>query len=111
MIKEMAESGLVSFQSHTCTHPSLPSVDEDQMRFQFAESKRVLEEMTGRPVKALCYPTGAYDARVISIAKDYFDFAYTTVSTSSTAGYSVYELPRLRINRGLSKADLSSMIP
>ncbi len=111
MIKEMAASGLVSFQSHTATHQAVPSLTEDQMRFEFETSNKALEALTGRKVTAFCYPTGAYDARSVSIVKDYYDFAYTTVSMNSTAGFSVYELPRLRVQRGLSKDAFSSMIP
>jgi peptidoglycan/xylan/chitin deacetylase (PgdA/CDA1 family) len=111
MIKEMAASGLVSFQSHTASHPALPSVSDDSMRYEFQTSNERLENLTGRPVRALCYPTGAVDARTVSVVQGYYDFAYTTVSTNTTAGYSVYELPRLRVNRGISKENFKSMIP
>lgn len=111
MIKEMASSGLVSFQSHTASHPALPTVSDDTMRYEFTSSNERLESLTGRPVKALCYPTGAFDARTVAIAQDYYNFAYTTVSTNSTAGYSLMELPRLRVNRGVSKEGFASMIP
>lgn len=111
MIKEMSDSGLVSFQSHTATHPNLTGLSQEQLRWEFETSNKALEDLTGRPVKALCYPTGAYSNLVLSVAKDYYSFAYTTVSTSSTAGYPLLELPRLRVNRGFSKDYFYSIIP
>ena len=111
MIREMSSSGLVSFQSHTCSHPNLTTISEDSMRYEFSTSNQMLEYLTGRPVTALCYPTGAYNAAVASVATGYYKFAYTTVSTSSTQGYPLMELPRLRVNRGFSKDYFASIIP
>ena len=85
MIREMASSGLVSFQSHTASHPNLCYLSQDAMRNEFETSNAVLEGLTGRKVKALCYPTGAYDYNVTSVAGEYYSFAYTTVSTTTTA--------------------------
>ena len=111
MIREMSESGLVSFQSHTATHSYLTSLSEDSLRWEFATSKSVIESLTGRPVKALCYPTGAHNAAVERVASDYFDFAYTTAYSNTTAGYPLLELPRIRVSRGFSKEYFSYLIP
>ena len=111
MITEMASSGLVSFQSHTHSHIALDSAGADTMRDEFATSKRILEEITGREVKALCYPSGRYNENAMSVASEYFDFAYTTVSTLSTQGYPAMSLPRFRVSRGLSKAYFASLLP
>ncbi len=111
MIKEMSSSGLVSFQSHTASHPDLTTLSADSLRYEFKTSNEAIESLTGRPVRALCYPTGANNAFVQSVASEYYDFAYTTVSTTSTAGYGALELPRLRVNRGFSKDYFLSIIP
>lgn len=110
-IREMSESGLVSFQSHTYNHRSLKGLSEDELAFEFSESNRIIEGITGRPVRALCYPTGAYDENTIYVAKNYYDFAYTTVNRASTAGEDLLALPRLRVSRGRSKTSFSYMIP
>ena len=111
MIKEMAASGLVSFQSHTATHPDLTTLSPDGMRHEFETSNEAIEALTGRKVSALCYPAGSYDATVVSVAAEYYGCAYTTVSKTSTEGYPVHELPRLRVHRGFSKEDFLSAIP
>ena len=111
MIREMASSGLVSFQSHTASHAYLTGLSEESLKWEFATSKSVIESLTGRPVKALCYPTGAHNATVERVASEYFDFAYTTSYSNTTAGYPVLELPRIRVSRGFSKEYFSYLIP
>lgn len=111
MISEMARSGLVSFQSHTHSHIALDSASADTMRSEFSTSKQILEDITGREVKALCYPSGRYNENAMSVASEYFDFAYTTVSTLTTQGYPAMSLPRFRVSRGLSKSYFASLLP
>ncbi len=111
MLREMSDSGLVSIQSHTESHPGLTSLSADSLRYEFDASRRELEEITGRKVRAVCYPSGRYNDTVLSVASEYYDFGYTTVSTTSTAGYPILALPRLRVNRGFSKSYFASMIP
>ncbi len=110
MIKEMSSSGLVSFQSHTASHPALTTLSEESLRNEFSTSNSVIEGLTGRPVKAICYPSGQYNDLTLSVASEYYSFGYTTVSTNSTAGYPYLELPRLRVNRGYSKEAFASLI-
>lgn len=111
MIKEMSDSGLVSFQSHTMDHPSLTSLTADSMRYQFRKSNEIIESLTGREVKAICYPTGRYNNTVLAVASEFYDFGYTTVYSTSTAGYPALALPRMRVNRGITKNYFSALIP
>lgn len=111
MIKEMADSGLVSFQSHTVSHAGLPSLSPDSQRYEFARSKEIIESITGREVKAICYPSGRFNDGVLAVASEYFEFGYTTVSRMSTAGYPALELPRLRVSRGMSKSYFKGLLP
>lgn len=111
MIREMAGSGLVSFQSHTQTHCGLTGASADTMRYEFASSKSTLEAITGREVKALCYPSGRFNNEVMAIASEYFDFAYTTQSSLTTAGDPAMALHRYRVSRGLSKSYFKSILP
>lgn len=111
MIKEMSESGLVSFQSHTHTHTVVTGADETKLRYEFSTSKNILEDITGREVKALCYPTGKYNSHAMSVASEYFDFAYTTESSLSTAGYDAMSLPRYRVSRGISGEYFKGILP
>lgn len=97
-IKEMSDSGLVEFGSHTLDHPSLTTLDEDAIREQFAGSSWIIYQKTGKPVTSLAYPSGDYNERVMRIAREYYEFAYTTDATSYW-GQDPMMLPRYAIYR------------
>ncbi len=56
-IREMADAGM-EIISHTATHIDLGSSADATVRQQIAESKAVLEERTGKPVRFIVYPSG-----------------------------------------------------
>lgn len=75
-VKEMSDAG-VDIQSHSYSHPFLTkrrhaTLDEKQysewLMKELADSRRVLEQQTGRSVKFLAYPYGDYDHRVAATA-------------------------------------------
>ena len=49
----------ISFGSHTCTHPMLPSLTLGAIQYELAVSKETLEENLGTDVHWLAYPYGA----------------------------------------------------
>src|SRR5271166_4525879 len=63
-ILDMQHRG-VSFQSHSCSHPSLPALEEDKLASELVESRAALQQMLGRPVDYLAYPFGHLDERVV----------------------------------------------
>jgi peptidoglycan/xylan/chitin deacetylase (PgdA/CDA1 family) len=68
-IKQLSGMNVV-IGSHTQTHPALPELSPEQIRWELAESKRNLETITGRPVVDLALPHGAYDDVVLEIARE-----------------------------------------
>ncbi len=106
-IKEMAASGLVRFCSHTVTHPRLTSLSEDALRYELTVSKEYLKGLTGIEPKAICYPTGAISEFVAAISEEYYDFGYTTVSSSNTYGCDPMKIPRVRVTRGMGGASIA----
>jgi peptidoglycan/xylan/chitin deacetylase (PgdA/CDA1 family) len=68
-IREMSDGG-IEIGSHTVTHPYLTKLTNEAMRFELSESKRAIEENTGKQVKSVAYPAGAFDRRVQECAKD-----------------------------------------
>ncbi len=55
--------------SHTMTHRALPGLNDADLTWELEESKRVLEELTGRPVNHIAYPGTAHNQRVRDAAK------------------------------------------
>ncbi len=109
-IKEMAESGLVRFASHTHNHRNLVSLSEENIRDEFETSKQILAELTGHETNAICYPTGSVSEDIALIAEEYFYFGYTTVNSSYTYGCDPMEIPRVRVPRGMTGSGLASRL-
>jgi peptidoglycan/xylan/chitin deacetylase (PgdA/CDA1 family) len=72
-IAEMRASGLVTFGSHTVTHPILSQLDELQIRAELCQSRSALVDRALGDADILAYPVGgkeAYDERVVRIARE-----------------------------------------
>jgi peptidoglycan/xylan/chitin deacetylase (PgdA/CDA1 family) len=48
------------------SHALLPQCTDEELVHETRESKRVLEEHVGMPVRSFCYPNGDCDARVVA---------------------------------------------
>ena len=109
-IKEMADSGLVRFASHTHNHYSLTSLSESALRYQFEHSKQILKELTGYEMDAICYPGGSVSDYVKQIAEDYYCYGYTTVNSANTFDCDPMLIPRVRVSRGVTGQGLASLL-
>ncbi|HRH94047.1 MAG TPA: polysaccharide deacetylase family protein [Candidatus Peribacteria bacterium] len=62
-VKDLVAKGM-DIQSHTDSHVVLTAVGTKRLDFELTESKRILEELTGRPVTHLAYPGTAHNKTV-----------------------------------------------
>ncbi|MBE6936846.1 MAG: hypothetical protein E7458_10235 [Ruminococcaceae bacterium] len=74
MIREMSDSGLVSIQSHTDTHPDLDTLNEEDTRKELLTSQVKLMRITGLQPFVLCYPTGKYSNTTLDVIDEYYAF-------------------------------------
>jgi predicted phosphodiesterase len=102
-IKEMSDSGLVQFGSHTLDHPSLIRLSEQGVREQFSGTSWLISEITGKPVTTVAYPSGDYNDMVMEVAREFYSFAYTT-DDDWYWGQDAMMLPRYAVPRGTSAA-------
>ena len=58
--------------SHTLTHPNLTLLSNADLDRELRESKEILENLINKPVQTLAYPFGADDARVRTVASQYY---------------------------------------
>lgn len=65
MAREMETSKLFDFGSHSCTHPLLTQVDDDQLEAELLDSWHSLKSRLSRPLPVMCYPDGNHDSRVV----------------------------------------------
>jgi len=56
--------------SHTRSHARLPELDDDALAQELRGSREECEARLGRPCRALAYPYGAVDARVVAAAHE-----------------------------------------
>ena len=64
-LKEMSADPLVTIASHTVTHPKdLRLLTDDELGKEIIETKHILEQKLGIPIRYFTYPEGKFDARV-----------------------------------------------
>ena len=60
-LHEMNASGLVSFGAHTVNHPILANLSsQTELGYETRESRRMLEEKLGYPIRSFAYPVGKF---------------------------------------------------
>ncbi|MEU3567852.1 polysaccharide deacetylase family protein [Kitasatospora sp. NPDC036755] len=90
-VREAAAAG-VEIGSHGLTHRRLAGVGARDLAAQVADSRRLLEDVTGSPVDGFCYPYGSFDdAAVEAVAEAGYDYG-CAVSPGAHSG--VFALPR-----------------
>ncbi len=73
-VREMADSGLVSIQSHTWSHRYLDELDDEELRQELERSRLELTRMTGRVPVAVCYPSGRSDRQARETVAEYYQY-------------------------------------
>lgn len=108
-IKEIAQSGLVTFEAHTVTHANLPSLSLSSALKQLKDSKEVLQSQTGYPVNFIAYPNGATNASIQAAAKK-AGFVGGLGTWFGKASGPSFNLPRIRITGQMSLKDFASRL-
>lgn len=101
-VLEMQEAG-VDFQSHTWAHHDLTKLSHAECVRDLRDSRELLENLLGRPVRQLAYPRGRHDAAVRSAAERAgYRHAFALPERSEPVG--PFSLPRVGVHRGNSAA-------
>jgi peptidoglycan/xylan/chitin deacetylase (PgdA/CDA1 family) len=93
-ILDMQRRG-VSFHSHSCSHASLPDLDEDQLLHELIDSRTALRQLLGRQVDYFAYPFGHLDDRVAAAARR----AGYRAAFSTQPGFNRRDVDPFRIRR------------
>ena len=103
-LRDAAAHPLLTLGAHTLTHPPLAGLGEDEARREIVESRRRIEEETGKPVRHFAYPfgdRGSAGTRDFCLArKAGFVTAVTTRRGPVFPGHSrhLHALPRVSLN-------------
>ena len=69
-IRQMQESGLIEFGSHTLNHKNLLTISSEEAKNEISVSKKEIEKITGRECRAFAYPYGKYDEKIVKMVKN-----------------------------------------
>ena len=107
-IREMADSGLVSFGGHTCGHCILRPLSPEDQRREIEQSLAEVRRVTGRACRDFAYPNGRrqdFDGVAMEILKEAgVERAVTTVEGPNAAGTPVHAFNRYRIGGAMNLA-------
>lgn len=110
-VRQMQESGLVSFQSHTVSHPYLDECTKEQLHWELSESKAALARLTGKEPFVLCYPFGRYDSAALEVIREYYSFGLLMQDGRSyTTDDDPYLVQRAYVRRNTTLAQFARMI-
>jgi peptidoglycan/xylan/chitin deacetylase (PgdA/CDA1 family) len=94
-LRELAALGW-EIGSHTCTHPRLTNLDDDELTRELADSRTECQEQIGQDCHSISYPYGDVDDRVASAAQS-VGYRVAAALTSSLAPLGPYQHPRVGI--------------
>ncbi|HYG58054.1 MAG TPA: polysaccharide deacetylase family protein, partial [Symbiobacteriaceae bacterium] len=78
---------------------------------EVTESRAVLEEKLGIPVRFFCYPVGRHNDQVVAAVQEAgYVGAVTTKPGVTTAGQHPLRWTRVRISKGTSPAGLAALL-
>ncbi len=88
----------VEYGSHTMDHFRVGHLEEYVLRYQFANSKRKIEQVAGNVCKHIAYPDGNYSETAVNIAMECgFEAGVTTIEGINRIGCEVMTLKRVSV--------------
>jgi peptidoglycan/xylan/chitin deacetylase (PgdA/CDA1 family) len=114
-VKEMYESGLVTYGSHTASHPLLTTLSEEQIRDELITSMNALisNKVVDKGFITFSYPNGNYSERISNMVSEAgYHLAVTTKFGWNQQGADRYTLKRISLHQDMTstKAMLESRI-
>jgi peptidoglycan/xylan/chitin deacetylase (PgdA/CDA1 family) len=98
-VRAMSSEG-VRFGSHTMTHPAVSQLTEGQLDTEIGQSKALLEERIGKPIKHFAFPFGkTADCGTLAgnvLLRYGYRSAATTLEGINVPGDKLYELRRVQ---------------
>jgi len=103
-VRDLHNEG-ITFGSHTVTHPDLRCLGPEQIEYELAYSKEVIEQKLGAPVTSFSYPFAfpEEDADFTRLLLDElenqgFEIGVTTILGRASLRHNRFLLPRLPVN-------------
>ncbi len=102
-VREMAESGLVDFGSHTVSHALLDQLQPKDVQQELVESVAKIHKEVGTQTKLFAYPNGNYTPQILAMLSESGITAAVTTKRGLVGGNSfLLELPRIAVHDDVS---------
>jgi peptidoglycan/xylan/chitin deacetylase (PgdA/CDA1 family) len=102
-VKEMEQSGLVTFGSHTRNHLRLgDNVEARLLTDEVHGSRAVIEKHTQRAADVFCYPNGDFTPSITRLVKDHYTGACTTRRGWNVRGTDPFLLQRVGVHEDVA---------
>lgn len=69
MLREMAAIPGIEIGSHAFEHKPLSDIPENEAWTSLVSSKKILEDKLGREIKAVSYPCGSFNEKIVEMAR------------------------------------------
>ena len=109
-IRELSDSGLVSIQSHTGSHPHLKTLSAQAQREELLRSKLALLRITGREPYALCYPYGEYNTDTLNQMSGLYTVATKIGNLDYVTGQDRRTIARWYMKRSTTMEEFIQMV-
>ncbi|AOR22534.1 polysaccharide deacetylase family protein [Clostridium taeniosporum] len=97
-VKEMSDYG-IEIESHTFNHKELSTLSYDDQLKQLKDSKTKLENLTGKSINFVAYPSGSYNEDTLKAVKEAgYDMAFTVKKGQAHKGDNKYKLNRVLVD-------------
>ncbi len=103
-VKEMHNSGLISFGAHTVNHEILTQLETEEIEDEILLSKKHIEKELGDRVNLFAYPNGNSNKKVVEVLlKNSFKGSVVTQKGYVESKTNTMEIPRIGIHDDMSK--------
>ena len=107
-LRELTAAG-VEIGAHSHSHAQLDQLADADLSRELAESRALLTDCIGAPVRSLAYPYGYSTERVRAAARTAgYQCAAAVRNVRATPSDDVFKLPRLTVRRSTSEAEVAA---
>lgn len=111
MLREMLKSGLVEIASHSMTHPDLTLLSSQQLYYELALSKALLEEKLGIEINFFTYPYGMFDENVVRAVEECgYERAFTSCPGFNDSSTNPFLIRRFVIFSSTKLRDIKTIL-
>ncbi len=114
-IKILKRSPLVSFGIHTCTHPVMSQLSDEEICDEISGSLDFYKKRISHEIPMFSVPFGRlfkdYDERTVNIARDLsIKVILSAYGGDNRKGQPLFNIRRIPVHEGMLKKDLSSFV-